>query len=248
MGDIMSGVAKGWTVDQSLTCKRKLVQMYREMMYNRFPDTENRYTQKGQLAEEDGITLYSLVKKVFYKKNTVRLNNEYFTGECDIFQGEEITKADETVDIKCSWSLFTFPSFLDTTDKGYEYQGAVYMDLTGAKKHTVAYCLVNTPASLIMDEKRKLAYKYGILDSETEEYVDACKTLEKDSIFDMDLFRKQYPYFEFHTDLNEWKFDIPKEQRVYEIVTERNDKTLSDMRSRILQCRSWMDINLFKNK
>ena len=30
MGDIMIGVEKGWSVDKSITCQRKLVQIYRE--------------------------------------------------------------------------------------------------------------------------------------------------------------------------------------------------------------------------
>lgn len=244
LGDVMSGTAKGWDVEKSLTCKRKLVQMYREKVWNRRPDSENQYTKKGKLAEDSGIDLYSMVKGKFYKKNTERLNNEWFTGECDIFDGEDVYHAEETIDIKCSWSAFTFPSFLDVADKGYGYQGEVYMNLTGAKKHTVAYCLVNTPASQIMDQKRKLGFQHGIIDSETTEYIEACRQLEIDCIFDMESFEKEYPYFDHHIPKEEWVYDIPREQRVYEIITLENPENLLAMKSRILECRQWIDKNL----
>ncbi len=246
MGDIMSGTGKGWSVENSLTCKRKLVQMFREVSYKRTPDVSNKYTKKGNQAEEDAITLYSLVTGHPFKKNTTRLTDDFFTGETDIFKGESIKKAEETFDTKCSWSLWTFPSLLDTKDKDYEYQGAVYMNLTGAKKHTVVYCLVNTPANLIMDAKRRKAWEMGVIDEETEEYKEACIKIEQDSIFDMELFKSHYPFFDFHSDIKNWEHDIPKKERILEIITTRNDSLIDQMKDRIIDCRLWMNANLFK--
>lgn len=246
MGDIMTGVAKGWGVDQSVTCKRKLVQNYRELKYGRKPKMQNKYTEKGTLAEEDGITLYSRYKKINFTKNSIRLENDFFTGELDIFEGTEITKAKRTHDIKCSWDIWTFPAFFDTTEKDYEYQGDVYMDLSSAESHTVAHCLVNTPAKLILDEKRKLAWKMGIIDEETPEYVSECIEIEKNSIFDMELFAKHNPYFEFHS--KKWDYDIPISERVHEITMKRNQDNIISMYQRIKDCREWMNENLFKVK
>lgn len=241
----MTGVAKGWTVEQSLTTKRRLVKIYRELMYGKRNNKGNKYTEKGILAEEDGITLYSSYRGYVFFKNTHRLTNDLYTGEIDMFIGNEIMAAAENVDIKCSWDLDTFPSFLDVPDKDHEYQGLAYMDLNGAKLHTVAYCLVNTPAKLIDDEKRQLSWDMGIIDIETEAYINACKEIEKNSIHDMALFRKHNPNYDFHIPIDEWKWDIPKKDRVYEMTVERNEATLAAMRKRGLECREWMQKNLF---
>lgn len=244
MSEIMTGVAKGWDVENSLTCKRKLVQMHREIIWRRRSNKSNKYTEKGLSVEEDSITLYCRVKGELFNKNTIRLNNEFFTGELDLYKGEEITKAKKTVDIKSSWDWTTFPSICDTVDSAYDYQGQTYMDLSGAGIHTVASCLVNTPAGLIMDEKRKLAWKMGIIDIETPEYIEKCIEIEKNAIVDMEMFLKHFPSFEFH--IRNWEHDIPMAERVYEMDVVRDDKKIGKMKDRVEECRKWMNKNLFK--
>jgi hypothetical protein len=243
-GEIMTGVAKGWDVENSLTCKRRLVQMFREHTWKRRNNKTNKYTEKGVAVEEDAITLYCRVKKEMFTKNTVRLTNKYFTGELDLFRGESILKATKTIDVKSSWDWTTFPSMCDVLDSDYDYQGQTYMDLCGAESHTVAYCLVNTPANLILDEKRRLAFKMGIIETETPEYIEACIEVEKNCIYDMDLFKKHNPFFDFHC--KDWQYDIPMGQRVYEIEVKRDDKKIAAMKARIDNCREWMNKNLFK--
>jgi len=242
MGDIMSGVAKGWDVDHSLTCKRKLVQIHRELKWERRKEFDNKYTKKGKQAEESSITLYCRVKKEMFSKNEIRLNNDCFTGELDLFQGESITKAKRVIDIKSSWDWTTFPSICDTLDSNYDYQGQVYMDLTGAGLHTVAHCLENTPATLIVDEKRRLAWNMGIIDLESPEYIAKCIEIEKNCIVDMALFTKENPGFEFH--IRNWEYDIPMVDRVHETDVVRDDKKIGRMRERVEECREWMVKNL----
>jgi hypothetical protein len=247
MSDIMSGVAKKWTVENSLTCKRKLVEMYRSLMWNRRPMKSNKYTEKGTKGEDDSITLYSLVKKQFFKKNDQRLTNAYFTGELDLYQGESIMKAEVVVDIKTSWDWTTFPSLLDTESKDYIYQGHGYMDLTGAKKFIVVHCLINTPAELILDEMKRLQWKMQVLDPDAdEEYIEMCKKIEQTMIVDLELFKKHYPFYEFKNDTSNWIWDIPMEERVHEIVIQRDEYLLDQMKARVLECRTWMNNNLFK--
>jgi len=124
LGDLMTGVAKGWDVDKSLTCKRKLIEIFRQIKYDRYYSHSNKYTEKGTKMEEDGISLYCKVKGIFVKKNKERIKNEWFNGEPDIIFPKE------TVDIKCSWSLQTLPHVaVGSIGKGYEYQGRAYMDL-----------------------------------------------------------------------------------------------------------------------
>ena len=244
LGAIMTGVAKKWDVENSLTCKRKLIQIFREDRWKRRNDKGNKYTEKGLAVEEESITLYSLVKKEMFNKNDQRLNNNYFTGELDLYKGENITKALRTYDIKSSWDWTTFPSMCDVLDSDYDYQGQVYMDLSGAGMHTVVHCLVNTPENLIRDEKRRLAWKMGVIDLETPEYVAACVEVEKNAIVDMALFCKQNPGFEFHC--RNWEYDIPMEERIHEIDVVRDQKKIDAMIARVIEARAWMNRNLFK--
>lgn len=244
MGEVMTGVAKNLNVENSLTCKRKLIQIYREINWKRKSNRGNKYIDKGNEVEQDSITLYSRVKKSMFKKNDIRLVNGYFTGELDIYEGDSITSAIHTIDIKSSWDWITFPSMCDTVDASYDYQGQVYMDLTGAKKHTIAYCLVNTPANIILDEKKKLAYKMGVIDLETPEYIEACIEIEKNHIYDMELFLSHNPWFHLHC--KNWDFDIQMSQRIHEIVVERDDDKIQKMYARIDDCRKWISDNFLK--
>ncbi len=46
------------------TCKSHLMECYINKKYGRFKDITNHFIEKGILAEEDSIDLYSVVKKV----------------------------------------------------------------------------------------------------------------------------------------------------------------------------------------
>lgn len=246
MGDIMTGIKKNWPVEKSLTCQRRLIQMYREATWQRRANKTNKYVEKGLKAEEDSITLYCTVKGKYFKKNVERLNNEHFTGECDLYDGPEIKQAIKTIDIKSCWDWTTFPSLIDEVDDGYEYQGLTYNDLCGpqCETHIVAHCLVNTPAELITNEKFMLARKMGeiIGGEESAAFVKGCIEIEKNSIFDMGRFIDDYPYFEFHS-IN-WEYDIPADQRVFEFEVKRNNEKITAMCNRVDECRTWMKGNL----
>src|SRR5690242_313329 len=57
-------------------------------------EVSNKYIEKGHEREEDAITLYSRLTKTNFKKNSIRLSNDFTTGEIDLFEGESIAKAD----------------------------------------------------------------------------------------------------------------------------------------------------------
>lgn len=239
LGDLMSGTGKGLTVANSLTCKKKLIKIFREIKYNRYYNFSNKYTEKGIKMEEDAITLYSRFKKKYLKKNSVRLQNSFFTGEFDI------DRKDHTVDIKCSWSLDTFPHpAVDKVSDGYFYQGYGYMDLTGYKKHIVAYCLVNAPANLILREKEALYYKMNCPDETNEKYLQAKIDIEKNMIYDIEQFKSDNPNFDI--DCKEWIYDIPLNERVVEFEINYDENEAQAIKNRLIECRNWMNINLFK--
>lgn len=254
MGDIMTGTAKGWDVENSLTCKKKLMEIFADQVHRRRTEQDNKYTLKGKTVENDAITLLTVITKKFYIKNETRLNDEYFTGEWDV-NDNPIT---ETIDTKAKYSLVTFlEDTLNKKDKSYEYQGQVYMHLTGAKKHTIANCLVNNTAKAIEKEKLFLSYSEGMTDehgNESPEYILKCQQIERNHIFDINLFNKRYPNYPFHSavkftpsgDMAYWHHDIPKEQRLFLFEPIIYDPLIINaMKARIDDCRQWMNKNLF---
>lgn len=226
-----------------------LVDVFVSAVYGRREEAEGKMLEKGNQREEDSLTLLSRVHKNFYRKNDVRLSNEYITGECDIFIGESIENATETIDTKTSWSANTFfRASHKVLEEDYEEQGHGYMWLTGAKKHTVAYCLVNGTAQAIMDEKRRAAWKFGPDPDVNPEYIKKCKQIEINHIFDIKSFADEYPWFEFHNDLGDWKWDIPMEKRMHTFVFDRDEQAIERIKNRVIQCRKWMGDNLFSEK
>jgi hypothetical protein len=209
----------------SESAKMHLIDCYVSAKYNRQTEIQSRYIQKGLMVEEDAITLYSRLKKSFFKKNEQHLSNDFIKGTPDLFTGSEILKADKIIDTKSSWDLFTFFRVLSKElNNLYYWQMQGYMMLTGAKSATVAYCLVNTPLILIEDEKRKLLYKMGVTTSEDSIYLEACEELERSMIYD----------------------DIVMSQRLIEFEVERNEEDIKLIEAKVLKAREWL--NEFEQK
>lgn len=236
----------------SETCKTHLVDIFASYHYGRKEEVNSKFLTKGNVREEDSITLLSRVLKQYYEKNDERISNDYLQGEVDLYEGKSILEATHTIDTKTSWSLHTFlRAKFKELDSSYYWQGQSYMALTGAKKHTVAYCLVNGTDTAINDEKRKLSFAKGMIDvngESTPEYIEKCKQIEINHIFDLQAFVKENPHFQFDNDINEWKYDIPMEDRVHTFTFERNDDDIQRLYNRVTECRVWMEENLFKNQ
>ena len=182
-------------------------QFLRELKYGRTTQVKSKYIDKGHACEEDAITLLSRIKGVFLKKNEERIENDFLSGTPDLYVGESIRKATEGYDTKCSWSLDTFPFPDDELPGDYLFQNHGYMALTGASKWTTAYCLVNATGPLILNEKYILLRKLGDVPDNTPAYVEGCKAIEKNLIFDMGQFQKDNPHFDLHTEV--WAPGVP---------------------------------------
>jgi len=233
----------------SETCITHLIDIYVSALYNRREEHTGKMLDKGNLREEDSITLLTRVTKKFYRKNEQRLTNDFISGVPDLLSGDP---CEETLDTKTSWSAHTyFRAINKKLNPMYYWQGQGYMMLTGAKRHTVAYCLVNGLDTAILDEKRKLQWKMGIIDPSEQkpdsEFIRQCKQIEVNHIFDLKSFLNEYPYFELDNDPNEWKWDIPMEKRLSQFTFERNDQDLIRLQNRIVESWKYMDKYLFKN-
>ena len=116
-------------------------------------EVSSKYIEKGIEAEGDSIDLLNSVRGLSLVKNTERRDNEFITGECDLFDAS----AKRGHDIKTSWSIATFPiTVADCEDKLYEWQMRGYMALWDAEEWEVNYCLVDTPERLIAFEPMDL--------------------------------------------------------------------------------------------
>ena len=213
-------------IELSDTAKVHLSDIHTRMTTGRQNDIENKYIKKGLMVEEDSITIYSRIKKKFFKKNTQRLKNDYIDGEPDIFEGESIGSAISVPDMKSSWDLYTFRrTFVKKLNPIYFWQLTGYMWLTGAKIAPLAYCLVNTPAPLIESAKRQLWYKLGCPDETSDNFVEACNAIEKSMIYD----------------------DIPLNERLLEYIVERDETQFETIKKYVIAGRKylqWLDDEL----
>lgn len=203
------------------TAKSHLVECYIEHKYGRYKGISNKYIEKGLMAEEDSIDLYSLVKRKMFAKNQELIENDYFVGTPDLFEGPTIREATLIIDLKTSWDIFTFfSSMVKPLDTKYFWQLQAYMDLTGAKVSKLVYCLVNTPLKLVEDEKKKTMWKMGVIDEEEDElYQTACNEIDKNSNYD----------------------DIPKEKRYIEFTINRDEEKIEAAHERVKLCRTFLN-------
>lgn len=203
----------------SETAKTHLIDVFVSNRYGRQSDIQNKYIQKGLLVEEDSITLYSRVKKTYYKKNENPLSNEFIKGTPDLYSGKSIKEADHIIDIKSSYDIFTFfRNHNNDLNNLYYWQVQGYMWLTGAKSASVAYCLVDTPEQIINDEKRKLMWKMGAATTESEDFIQACGELDR---------------------LLTYK-DIPLNERMIEFHVDRNEEDISRIEKRVVKGREYL--------
>ena len=204
----------------SLTCQKELIKIYNREVYGRVKDITTKQMEKGILAEDDSIKLFSQVEGKWYFKNEESLENEWFTGHPDIFLGESIHNADEVNDIKTSFELDTFmPKLIETPDKGYEAQLNVYYDLCNCPSGRLGYCLVDAPLSIIESEKRKLLYQMNVISEESPEYIKAAEELERLMVFSN---------------------DIDYRERVIKIPIPRNDELIQKMKDKVPILRNWL--------
>lgn len=204
----------------SETTKTHLIDVYVANKYGRQEDIQSKFIEKGLAVEEDSITLYSRVKKEYFKKNEKHIANKHIKGTPDLFMGESILSADVIIDIKSSWDIYTFMRVLSKDmNKMYYWQLQGYMALTGAKSAKLAYCLVNTPEVMIEDEKRRLMYRMGVIDPAANTLFDeACEKLENSMRYN----------------------DIPMDERLIEFNIDRNDEDIQRLYKRVEECRVWL--------
>lgn len=135
----------------SVGAKTYLKSIVREIMYDFRAELDVKYLRKGIMCEPDSIMLLNSVEFKSYAKHEGRVDTDLLTGECDILQPNYLR------DIKTSWSMQTFPAFIeDAHDKDYEFQLRAYMHLYDRPLAHLDYCMVTTPEDLRKYEDPKI--------------------------------------------------------------------------------------------
>lgn len=126
------------------TTKSYVYDWLKESIYGIKKDIKSKYLTKGLVLENEAIDkAIEWLDLPFVLKNESFFEDDYFTGTPDLISEDTI------YDIKCSWDCFTFPLFeKEIPTKDYFYQLQVYMHLTGRKKATLVYVLLNTPEEM----------------------------------------------------------------------------------------------------
>jgi hypothetical protein len=247
--------------DKSLpkTIVTELRKIHRAETFNRNFVFTNAYIQHGLNEEQEATTVYQKYReevlgiKGIFIENQERFYNDYYSGLPDIFDTPLVEKRKEGFDTKCSWSLSTFPFKGDDLIPQYEWQNQVYMNLTGLKKWTTAYVLVNHSEDSVHKEKMKWFYflkKNGYFPNEEDadekyklEYIEKCREIEKMMIFDIERFVEVNPYHELTISKEEWfgeGYDIPLKDRVVEKVSVYDPEKIKYLNERVKLSREYL--------
>lgn len=120
MGETAKSYLKEWLVSE-ITGKGK--------------EVKSKYLERGKELEEIAILRVAIHYDCHLEKNTENLENDFFTGTYDCKNDERV------IDTKVPFDCFTFPFFITEVDFDYYVQLQVYMNLTGLKKASLAFCL-----------------------------------------------------------------------------------------------------------
>ena len=196
----------------SKTTKSYLEKLHKEFFFKRTFEISSKYLDKGIEVEEASLSLYTNATGSLVLKNKERFNNEFLTGEPDIIDKHRSL----IIDIKSCWDLFTFPLYESKlTNKMYYWQLQGYMYLTGIKNSQLAFCLVDTPLTLIQDEIRRTSWKNNM--------IEVPKQLE-------DEIQKNMTFKDI---------DPKIRCKIFEIEYNLND--VERLKKRILQCRNYLN-------
>lgn len=197
------------------TCKTYLTELYAQFKYGRKQELDNKYVRKGLGQELESLLLLSEVLNQFFEKNEETFESDYLVGTPDCFDKDGET----VIDVKSSYSLFTFLSNLDgKLDTSYELQLQAYMLLTGRNKAKLAYCLVDNPIEEIEWQQQLLMRKLNCISEESPEFVKEWNDKSKLYTFS----------------------DIPEEERVLIFNVDKDHDFEKKLISKAIKCREYL--------
>ena len=200
IGKIMTN-ARSRTGVLSKTAKTYCKQWLKEQVFNRKIEFSSKYTDKGNMVEDESISFLSNVLGFYVLKNYKHFSNDFCTGTPDIML------KDFVIDVKNSWDVSTFPYYeKELPNKEYWWQGQGYMWLTNKKKYKVIYILSDTPPELIEREIKSYQYKNGIAEVSEEIVAE---------------FYRQNTYSDLPNDLRYKVFEFERDEEAIKQIKEK---------------------------
>jgi hypothetical protein len=232
----------------SETTKSALLEVYVQQKYNRYKEISNKYIEKGLAVENDAIDMWRRHRGEIVFKNEEMFTNDFIKGTPDLLIKDEAGAVINVPDIKSSWDIHTFMD-AKTSDisKDYYWQGQAYCWLTGAPRATFCYVLVSAPIEMINDEKYRLSRRLNLIDPQGDPtFIKKAKSIERNMIYDMPRFMREYPDANLETPQDEWAFDIPIVERIHEKVVEFDADAIAKLQERVPMWREYLtELNFF---
>jgi predicted nucleotidyltransferase len=177
--------------------------------------------RKGKEGEAIAGRILSLVDNVEYKTHKERIENDYLSGEIDLYAGTTVYEAHTIADIKNSEDYPAFLKKLHTgLENGHREQLQGYGDITGASDLFIAHTLVSFTPEMIEDMKWKVLRKVNAVTEESPEFLKVWQKFEHSMNFDK----------------------IPIHKRVFkkkvDPFTQKEQQNLYD---RVKYCRDWLE-------
>ena len=227
----------------SETTKSALLEVYVQQKYNRYKEISNKYIEKGLAVENDAIDMWRRHRGEIVFKNEEMFTNDFIKGTPDLLIKDEAGAVINVPDIKSSWDIHTFMD-AKTSDisKDYYWQGQAYMWLTGAPTATFCFVLVNAPIEMINDEKYRLARRLNLIDPQGDpNFIKKAQSIERNMIYDMEQFMRDYPDADLESHRMEWTYDIPVQERIHEKVVEFDEAAIVKLQERVPMWREYLN-------
>jgi hypothetical protein len=241
----------------SATAKTYLLKCYIKEKFGREKDIKSKYIKKGLAVEEDNITLYSRVKKKFFKKNTERIMNDFISGEPDLFEGEDILSALVITDMKSSWDIFTFYDTVVDMVEGWQKDKEKTEKAKGKAKAESEDDDRGLPGGvnpdyywqgqgyMALSGAKQFNLSYGLIDT-PQALIDKEKS---NLLFELGGYlaitgndEKEAMYLAACEELDRsMRYDdLPMEQRLIELQIERNEEHIEQIYKRVSKCREYL--------
>lgn len=216
--------------------KTHLDDVFRSQFWKRRRHLVNKYLDKGLLCEQDILDLVSKADNDFYIKNDEHYENDYIQGSWDNF----LKKVRDT---KANYDLKTFDeadlsNLYEWQLNGYSFIIKEKFNLPTYPKAELIYGLVNNPLHHIQNEITRQYYANGNPSDDDENWQEIKRQIERNMIFDRDLFLRDYPHYVFENKV--WEFDIPAIFRLkrFDVITTEED--VDHIKRRVLMSRIYL--------
>lgn len=182
----------------SETAKSHLIEVYALNKYNFKKDISNKYTEKGNYCEPEGLEMISQFTGLQVDKNELEpFENDYFIGTPDSI----VIDKQIIFDNKSSYDWLTFLSNIDgELDNTYWSQMNGYLDLLNWNTGYIAYTLIDTPEFIRNAEKYALLRKMDVISEDSPDFLRAWAKKEANMIYSQHPLEERILLFEVKKD------------------------------------------------